>query len=354
MNRFRVAVRASVVLACLALPSLAHAQASLAGTVQDASGAILPGVTVEITSPALIEKVRSAVTDGSGQYRITEVRPGTYAMTFTLPGFVVVRREGVVVSGIATITIDAEMRVGGVQETITVTGETPVVDVQSTRRQAVLDNETVNTAAGVARLRQPADGGAGRAGEPAELGDRSDDAVLHVERRPQQRGPRADRRPERRLGVQRRRRLELRLRHRQRGRNPDHRLRRARRSRHRRPGVEHHPAHGRQPLPRHGVLQQRRRVVAGQQPRRPAARAPASRRTPALIKSWDASFSIGGPILRDRLWFFGTSRTFGNHTDNAGLYGNLNAGDASNVVVGAGPGDEVAQRQRQEGRRPSG
>src|SRR5688572_14615582 len=141
MNIVRVAARAVFVLACLLAPAVAHAQATLAGTVEDASGAVLPGVTVEITSPALIEKVRTAVTDGSGQYRITELRPGTYSMTFTLPGFTTVKRENVNVSGIAVITINAELRVGGVQETITVTGETPIVDVQSTRRQAVLDNE---------------------------------------------------------------------------------------------------------------------------------------------------------------------------------------------------------------------
>src|SRR5688572_12976376 len=144
MKNVSVAVRAAIVLACLVVPSVSFAQATLAGTVADASGAVLPGVTVEITSPALIEKVRSAVTDGSGQYRITELRPGTYDMTFSLPGFNTVRREAVAVSGIAVITINADMRVGGVQETITVTGETPIVDIQSTRRQAVLDSETVN------------------------------------------------------------------------------------------------------------------------------------------------------------------------------------------------------------------
>src|SRR5688500_14791875 len=132
-------------LASVLVPSLAMAQASLAGTVRDASGAVLPGVTVEAASPALIERTRTAVTDGTGQYRITELRPGAYALTFTLPGFTTVQREGVAVSGIAVITIDAEMRVGGVQETITVTGETPIVDVQSTRRQAVIDSEVVNT-----------------------------------------------------------------------------------------------------------------------------------------------------------------------------------------------------------------
>jgi hypothetical protein len=135
--------KAAVLAAIVLLPTLAHAQA-LAGTVRDASGAVLPGVTVEATSPVLIEKVRAAVTDGTGQYRIADLRPGPYTVTFTLPGFSIVRREGVQVSGDQVFTINADLRVGGVQETITVTGETPVVDVQtSTRRTAVLDDAVI-------------------------------------------------------------------------------------------------------------------------------------------------------------------------------------------------------------------
>ena len=129
----------------LLLPALARAQATLTGTVADSSGAVLPGVTVEAASDVLIEKVRSATTDGAGLYRIVDLRPGTYSLTFTLPGFTVVKRENVQVSGVGNIQINAEMRVGAVQETITVTGETPVVDVQSTRRQATIDSDTVNS-----------------------------------------------------------------------------------------------------------------------------------------------------------------------------------------------------------------
>ena len=106
---------------------------------------MLPGVTVEAASPALIEKVRSAVTDGSGQYRIVDLRPGTYSLTFTLPGFSTVKRDGIELTGSQTLTIPVEMRVGGLEETITVTGESPVVDVQSTRREIVLSNETIQT-----------------------------------------------------------------------------------------------------------------------------------------------------------------------------------------------------------------
>ena len=106
---------------------------------------MLPGVTVEASSPALIEKARSAVTDGSGQYRIVDLRPGTYSLTFTLPGLVTVKRDGIELTGSQTLTIPAEMRVGGIEETITVTGESPVVDVQSSRREIVLDDDTIQS-----------------------------------------------------------------------------------------------------------------------------------------------------------------------------------------------------------------
>jgi hypothetical protein len=140
----RVCVRVFLVLACLvAVQSTAWAQATIAGSVKDSSGAVLPGVTVEAASPALIEKVRTTTTDGSGRYRIEDLRPGTYSVTFTLPGFVTIKRDGVIVSGTAVIAIDSELRVGGVQETVTVSGETPVVDVQSTKREVTLDNETL-------------------------------------------------------------------------------------------------------------------------------------------------------------------------------------------------------------------
>src|SRR5215467_3578271 len=96
------------------LPTAAFAQATITGTVKDASGAILPGVTVEASSPALIEKVRSAVTDGTGQYRIENLRPGTYEVTFSLTGFSTFKREGVELSGVFTAVINADMKVGAV------------------------------------------------------------------------------------------------------------------------------------------------------------------------------------------------------------------------------------------------
>jgi hypothetical protein len=121
-------------------PGIAIAQsgASIGGVVKDASGAVLPGVTVEAASPALIEKVRTALTDGSGQYRITELLPGTYTVTFSLTGFSTVKREGVELAGSFNAVVNADMKVGNVSETITVTGEPPVVDLQTTTRQTVV------------------------------------------------------------------------------------------------------------------------------------------------------------------------------------------------------------------------
>ena len=127
------------------MPASAFAQASLTGTVRDTSGGVLPGVTVEAASPALIEKVKTAVTDDSGQFRIIDLRPGSYTLTATLPGFITVRRENIELSGTQTLTVPVEMRVGGLQESITVTGETPVVDVQSARREVVIDRDMVQT-----------------------------------------------------------------------------------------------------------------------------------------------------------------------------------------------------------------
>ena len=128
----------------LILPASVNAQQStLSGVVKDSSSAVLPGVTIEASSPVLIEKTRTAVTDGTGQYRLPELPPGTYTVTFTLPGFSTVKREGVEVSGVGVTTINAELRVGAISETITVTGETPIVDVQSARRGQVLSSEVI-------------------------------------------------------------------------------------------------------------------------------------------------------------------------------------------------------------------
>src|SRR5947208_1277890 len=128
------------------LPVAAFAQTSaIAGTVKDTSGAVLPGVTVEASSPALIEKVRSAVTDGNGQYKIEALRPGTYTVTFTLPGFSVVKRENVELTSDFTATINGDLRVGALEETITVSAESPVVDVQNITTRTVMTREVLDS-----------------------------------------------------------------------------------------------------------------------------------------------------------------------------------------------------------------
>ena len=135
-------------LLILSLPLSVWAQTvggSIAGVVRDATGAVMPGVTVEASSPALIEKVVTAVSDSQGNYRIPELRPGTYTVTFTLPGFSVVRREGLELTSGFTSTVNVELRVGGIEETVTVAGANPVVDVQNVRAQNVFTRDLLDT-----------------------------------------------------------------------------------------------------------------------------------------------------------------------------------------------------------------
>ncbi|MGE0446790.1 MAG: carboxypeptidase regulatory-like domain-containing protein [Vicinamibacterales bacterium] len=135
---------ASVLMLC---PYLARAQTTtgaIAGEVKDASGGVLPGVTVEAASPVLIEKVRTVVTDGSGQFKIVDLRPGEYTVTFSLTGFSTVKREGVTITGGFTATINADMKVGSLEETIVVSGQSPIVDVQNVREQRVLNREVMD------------------------------------------------------------------------------------------------------------------------------------------------------------------------------------------------------------------
>ena len=123
------------------VPAAVYAQGNITGVVEDTSGGVLPGVTVEAASPALIEQVRVVVTDGTGQYRVVGLPAGTYTVTFTLPGFAVVVREGIELTGTFTATVGAEMQVGTLEETITVSGESPVVDVQTTTTERVISRE---------------------------------------------------------------------------------------------------------------------------------------------------------------------------------------------------------------------
>src|SRR5215210_727402 len=130
--------------ALLVLPGLVYAQASVAGVVRDTSGAVLPGVTVEASSAALIEKVRSVVTDNQGLYRIVDLRPGQYTVTFTLVGFNTFKREGIALTTGFTANVNAEMKVGSLEETVTVTGESPVVDTQNVEQQTTLSRDILD------------------------------------------------------------------------------------------------------------------------------------------------------------------------------------------------------------------
>jgi len=134
-----------VAIACLLFrPTAADAQSAFSGVVKDASGAVLPGVTVEASSPVLIEKVRSVVSDGEGRYTIVDLRPGTYKMTFTLTGFATVVREIVELPGNTTVPINAELKVGSIEESVTVSGQSPLVDVQNAQRTHVLERSVLD------------------------------------------------------------------------------------------------------------------------------------------------------------------------------------------------------------------
>ncbi len=142
MKLFRNALLA-VAAVCL-LPLAAQAQSAFTGVVRDSSGAVLPGVTVEAASEVLIEKTRVVITDANGAYRLVDLRPGTYSLTFSLPGFSTVKREGIELQSDFTMTINGDMKVGSLEETLTVTGAAPTVDVQSTTKTQVLNRDVVD------------------------------------------------------------------------------------------------------------------------------------------------------------------------------------------------------------------
>ena len=143
----RMSISRQIVFAmcCLVIvPAAAYAQSSIAGTVKDASGTVLPGVSVEAASPELIEKVRHAQTDSTGQYRIVDLRPGAYTVTFTLTGFTPVRHEGLELTGSFTATVNADLKAGAAQEMVVVVRANPIVDVQNVSRQTTISNELLN------------------------------------------------------------------------------------------------------------------------------------------------------------------------------------------------------------------
>jgi hypothetical protein len=140
----RVVVLSAILAASLLIPSTSYGQAAISGVVKDSSGAAMPGVVVEAASPALIERVRTATTDSAGQYRILELSPGVYDVTFTVSGFKTVRRTGVVLEGNFTAPVNADLELGALEETVTVTGQSPVVDVVNNRQTFVVNRDMLD------------------------------------------------------------------------------------------------------------------------------------------------------------------------------------------------------------------
>jgi hypothetical protein len=145
LRRSRAAIIVAALLYAFSARLGAQAAGSIAGVVRDTTGAVMPGVTVEASSPALIEKVRSTVTDAEGQYRIIDLRPGVYTVTFTLSGFSTVKREGIELSAGFTASINADLRVGSLEETITVSGQSPIVDTQNVTQQKVIQMQVIQS-----------------------------------------------------------------------------------------------------------------------------------------------------------------------------------------------------------------
>src|SRR5262249_3206759 len=134
MRRISVGRIVVAVVVLAFLPSIAAAQSTIAGVVRDTSGAVLPGVTIEASSPVLIEKSRSVVTDSDGRYSIVDLRPGTYSVVFTLTGFSTFKRDGIIVPADTTVPLNADLRVGALEETVTVSRESPLAPVHNTTR----------------------------------------------------------------------------------------------------------------------------------------------------------------------------------------------------------------------------
>jgi hypothetical protein len=302
MQRVIGAAIGAVLLLC---PVASYAQ-TISGVVRDASGAVLPGVTVEAASPALLEKVRTSVTDGTGQFRILDLTPGTYTVTYTLTGFVTVKREDVQMSGNVIVTLNAEMRVGGVQETITVTGETPVVDVQtSARRTAVIDNEVVAVlpaSRGYGNILATVPGiqatGLNSGANPVmnfftARGGRGNEGTIQID-----------------------------------GMNVGSAFNGGGVA-----GFGYDTANATeiQVTIAGGLGGTYFGSYAGEWAQSSnlddRLKSFGINEVPGLIKNYDTNFALGGPIKRDRLWFFGNARAFGSQSDVPGLYGNRNAGN---------------------------
>ena len=345
---------AVLVWTVLLLPSVAFAQASIAGVVRDTSGAVLPGVTVEAASPVLIEKVRTAVTDGNGRYQLVDLRPGTYSVTVSLAGFNTVKRDGVALTGSGIVAVDVELRVGALEETITVTGEAPVVDTQSLTTQRVLNAEVDRRAAERPQLLRPGAHGARHARRRQRRRRIADPG-----RRPE---PHRARQPQRRSAHHHQRRQHDDLAGRRQHRRPDagHGLGRGSHGRYvvarRRPADRRRARELRAQGRRQHVQQLRHllvheRVAAGRQLFRPSCSAQGLGTPNKILHAVDLNESFGGPLKRDKVWFWASFR-INDVANSAPVFVNKNAFNPERVALrsryqpaGREPG-RAAQHQR--------
>jgi len=311
----------------LALPVTATAQ-SIAGVVRDASGSVLPGVTVEAASPALIEKVRSTLTDGAGLYRLENLAPGVYTVTYSLTGFSSLQRSGVELQTGVTVTINMDLKVGALQETVTVTGQTPVVDVQnSTRVQRVIDSAVVAAlpaSRGYGNLLVTVPGiqatGLSNTGTSPTMnfftsrGGRSNEGTVQIDG--MNVGSAFNGGGVSSYGYDTGNAQEVQI------------------------TVSGGLGEADRGGPQFNIVPKTGGNVfsgtyfgsiAGEwsqgnnlddQLRSYGLTAP-----PAIVSSWDMSFALGGPIKKDRIWFYGVVRTMGASNVVAGVFENANAGD---------------------------
>ncbi len=315
-------------LCSVVVPAMAYAQASITGVARDSSGAVLPGVSVEASSPALIEGTKSVVTDATGQYRIVDLRPGVYAVTFSLSGFSTFKRDGIELTATFVATVSADLKVGAVAETITVSGETPVVDVQSSQAVRTIDKDVLagipnsRTYAAVTVLMpginaQGADVG-GVSGNAFSVfqahGGRRNEGQVQVN------GLSAGWQG---MGVS--------------GYVPE--VSSAQEVSFQVTGGLGEAATGGPQMnliPRGGGNSFRGTMFTsyagnGWQGSNLSAEQQTLglREINKLVKTWDVNPMFGGPIKRERLWFFLTARSFGTRNTVAGIFANKNAGDAT-------------------------
>jgi len=341
MNSLRRVLLLLTVL--VVLPASAYAQASISGVIKDASGAVLPGVTVEAASPVLIEKTRSAVTDGTGQYRIINLLPGKYSVTFTLAGFSTIRREDIELTGGFNATVNADLKVGGVAETITVSGETPIVDTQSIRRQTTISNElmtAIPTARSWAATALLIPGIVTIGGGPTDIQVTPQMTVF---------GGAGGRNNEGRMQVD--------------GLNAGAGLGGSGVSTYVAdisnaqevvtttsgglgeaevggPSLSIIPKSGGNTIRGAAYLSGVSGGMVGSN-YSDALRVAGLTRPGQLLRQWDYTFGIGGPVIKDRLWYYVTARDEGQYRSIPNIYPNLNAGDPTKRLYSADKTREV-------------